>query len=250
MSEADETGAPGPNDPNSAARATGVSLGRAPRAKTAIERTATELAEQLSSRFREQVSRALEVDLDGSETSLAFVDHYLSLARSEDRAPILTLLAAGAGAYYGQIVADHLGATWIGDGKDPRKLRLLLVHQFVHFSPVDQALEAIVGESLAPDDARVPTDPPFDASFKLTPASDDPDDLDASEPGAQLRADAAWLTDRLSELPDVPEDEFVSLTCRIETLRVMLEMLSAKHASEGRTPVERGIEAYLSAFAN
>lgn len=248
MPDADETGGQGHGQDRSATRAGEASVGRAPRPKSAIERTASQLVEQLAASFREQVSRALEVELDGSETSLAFVDHYLSLARAEDRAPILTLLAAGAGAYYGQIVADHLGGTWIGDGKDPRKLRLLLVHQFVHFSPVDQALEAIVGENLGPSDARVPSDPPFDASFKLTPTSEDPDD--ASEAVAQLRADGLWLSDRLGELPEIPEDEFVSLTCRIETLRLMLEMLATKHASEGRAPRELGIEAYLSAFAN
>src|SRR5688500_7457632 len=62
------------------------------------------LVDQLVGAFREQIRRSLHVELDDSETSLAFVDHYLRIVTDEDRVPIVALVAAGAGAYFGEVV--------------------------------------------------------------------------------------------------------------------------------------------------
>ena len=191
--------------------------------------------------YREQMKRALSVDLDDSDTTLAFVDHHLSTASEEDRIPILFLLASSAGAFYGELVRRHIGGTWIGDGKDPRRLRMLMKHQFIYFSPVDQALEAIAGKSLDPSDPRLDGAERFDPAFRLRPILDP----DATEDDH----DAVWLSARLSEVPAVPESQFVSLTCRFETLKLMHELLATKHASEGKQPVELGMEDYLEALA-
>ena len=115
---------------------------------------AQQLVDTLVRAYREQIRRTLEVELDDSVTTLAFVDHHLASARDEDREPILSLLASAAGAYYGELIRRHIGATWLGDGKDPRRLRLLLQPQFVFFSPVDQAYEAITGKEIEPGDPR------------------------------------------------------------------------------------------------
>lgn len=235
-------------------------LGSAPRAKAKVTQTETSprdastsgrtrggaeaLVETLVETFREQVNRALKVELDMSPTSLAFVDHYLRLAREEEREPILSLLAAGAGAYYGEIVRREIGAVWIGHGEDPRRLRLLVSPQFVHFSPVDQAFEAIVATAPDEDDPRLPAGAPLDGAFHLRPPrSGDTGDQEAED-------DATWLEARLSELAPVPEDEFYALTCRFETLQLMLELLAAKHASEGRAPREYGVRDYLDVLAS
>lgn len=203
-----------------------------------VQRRALALVESLADRFREQVERALKVRLDGSSTSLAFVDHYLALARDEDREPIVSLLAAGAGAYFGELVRHELGGTWVGDGQDPRRLRLLIEPQFVHFSPIDQAYEAIAGHGLDGDDPRVAPGPSFDSGFGLEP----PRQLDG---GLDEGGDAQWLSERLAALPPVPEDEFHSLTCRFETLQLMLELLAAKHADEGLPPRRLGLTDYV-----
>jgi hypothetical protein len=208
-----------------------------------VQRRALALVESLVGTFGEQVKRALNVELDGSITSLAFVDHYLSLARDEDREPIVSLLAAGAGAYFGELVRREMGGTWVGDGQDPRRLRLFVEPQFVHFSPVDQAYEAIAGRSLDTDDPRVPPGPAFDSAFGLEPPR--PED----EPG-EGEDDAEWLSDRLAELAPVPEDQFHSLTCRFETLQLMLELLAAKHVAEGLPPRRLGLSDYVEALAN
>jgi hypothetical protein len=198
---------------------------------------ANELVAELVDNYREQLRRALSVELDDTTTSLAFVDHHLKLARQEDRAPILSLLAASAGAYYGELVRETIGARWIGDGRDPRRLRLLVTPQFLHFSPIDQAFEAIVAGPLDEDDERRPAGAPLDTAFHLRPPKSDRDDDEQD--------DAVWLQQRLSELALVPEDEFYSLTCRFETLQLMLELLAAKHAAEGRAPHELSITDYL-----
>lgn len=200
------------------------------------------LVDELARLFRDQVGRALKVTLDGSETSLAFVDHHLAQARSEDRAAILGLLAAGAGAYYGELVREVFGATWIGDGRDPRRLRLLLEPTFLHFSPVDQAIEAIAGEALLPDDPRIPDGPPLDSAFHLRPAR-------SESYGETEEEDGPWMEARLAELSPVPEDQFHSLTCRFETLKLMVEMLAAKHAHEGREPKPHALEDYVTILA-
>jgi hypothetical protein len=212
------------------------------------------LVDQLVAAFREQLRRSLHVELDGSETSLAFVDHYLRMAsdeldaRGEGGSPIVALVAAGAGAYFGEVVRKQIGATWIGDGRDPRRLRLLLTHQFLYFSPVDQAIEAIAGRSLDEDDPRIPEGAPFDPSFTLTPPRLDDFTLEEEVLPREHDEDAAWLAERLSELSPVPEDEFVTLTCRFETLKLMLELLAAKHGSEGKRPREYTLDDYLQAM--
>jgi hypothetical protein len=191
--------------------------------------------------FSDHVARALKAELDGSVTSLAFVDHYLSMARHEEREPILSLVAAGAGAYYGELVRKDLGATWIGLGNDPRRLRLLMQSQLIHFSPTDQAFEAIVGGTLDPSDHRHPAGEGLDASFHLL--SPRPQSSGASAPPRQ--DDAAWVDDRLAELSPVPEDQFYSLTGRFETLQLILQLLAAKHLEAGVPPRTYGVEDYV-----
>lgn len=241
------------DEPGSAPRATASSNGESPSKRP----DATVLVAALDTTFREQVRRALDFSLDGSVESLAFVDHYLRLAQSEDREPIVSLIAAGAGAYFGNLIAQTMGATWVGDGKDPRRLRLLLAPQLVHFSPVDMSYEAIASRAMSADDPRIADGPAFDPGFHLRPPrppaddlDDDDDDVAESEPPpadpSEPEDDASWLQARLNELPPVPEDHFHSLTCRYETLQLMLEMLAAKHVAEGRSPRTLGLTDYLS----
>jgi len=206
-----------------------------------IGAAAARLAAELDGQFRDAVERALGVALDHSVESLAFVDHYLRMAAGETRLPILSLLAASAGAYYGELVRRHVGALWIGDGRDPRSLRLLLEPQFLYFAPVDQAYEAIVRVELDDDDPRLPDGPLLDPGFKPRPAAQHDD--------SNCDPDETWLDARLAALPPVPEDMYYSLTGRFETLLLILELLATKHVGEGRSPRSYGFEDYLAALA-
>lgn len=216
---------------------------------------AAALAAQLAQAMRDHVRRSLGVPLEDTITSLAFVDHYLRTARegarkdarTETRPPILLLVAAEAGAWYGELVRREIGGRWIGDGRDPRSLRLLLSHQWLHFAPVDQALEAVLG-SEGEDGDRMPDGPPLDTAFHArsgtagTRARDSAGD--GTEQGGTRQDDSSWLAERLLELPPVAEDEYYTLTCRFETLQLVLELLAAKHAAEGRSPREYALEDY------
>lgn len=201
-----------------------------------------DLVDTLARAFVEQLGHALPLPNKLSElgpTALAFVDHYLSLVRDETREPIVTLVAAGAGAWFGELVRAEVGGTWIGDGSDPRRLRLLLEPQFLHFAPVDLAYEAIFSGEVDPDDPRVPEGPPLDSEYHLHKQP-----RDTGEP-----SDHDWVAERLAEAAPVPEDQFYSLTGRFETLLMMLELLAGRDLAGGREPTHYHLNDYIAALA-
>ncbi|HEY8378307.1 MAG TPA: hypothetical protein VIK91_17545 [Nannocystis sp.] len=194
---------------------------------------ALELAvSDLERHFRKQVQRALNIELDGSVASLAFVDHYLGLARDERREPILDLLAASAGAYFGELVRREFGGIWVGSPDAPRRLRLLLGAQFLHFAPVALAYGAILG--------REPEDDDLDLALHL-------DQRRGSEPGAE--SDADWIEARLQAAAPVPEDQFYSLTTRYETIAWIVELLATRRAQSGSEPRTYTLDDYSHALS-
>jgi hypothetical protein len=230
------------------------------------------LVSDLEHNFRDAVQRSMRFNLDGSVASLAIVDHYLEQARDEQRAPILALLAASAGAYFGELVRNHLGAQWIGDASDPRHLRLLLTPEFAYFSPPTSPSP--------PSSARtpIPTTRAAPPASRSTPRStcaapparprtraerDDPDRSAARSsrgrrphdrslsilPTDDPSDDASWIAARLGELSPVSADEFYSLTTRYETLELILQMLASRRAQAGYEPYTYTIDDYLHAFS-
>ncbi|TPV92393.1 MAG: hypothetical protein B7733_25930 [Myxococcales bacterium FL481] len=202
---------------------------------------------ELSQAFQDQVRRSLAFDLDHSRASLAVVDHYLSTARQEGREPILSLLAAGAGAYFGELVCHEIGGMWLGDGRDAWRLRLLLQPQFVHFSPVSFAFEAIIRDTPGAEDPRLPAEATFGAEFLLPPGRV-AGVVTPPEQAVSTPDDATWLAERLAELPPVAQDHFHSLTARFETLSLMLELLAERHARRGDTPRTYTLADYVEAL--
>lgn len=199
----------------------------------------TALVEQLTAAFREQIRRALSVELrdELGPTALAFVDHYLAQARDETREPILSLVAANAGAWFGELIRREIGGTWIGDGVDPRKLRLLLEPAFVHCSPIDMAYEAILSATVEPGDPRVPEGASLDAAYHLRKDGD-----------GEALSDHDWVHERLAETPPLPEDQFFSLTGRFETLALILELLATRDLERGREPTRYHLNDYVAAL--
>lgn len=203
------------------------------------------LVDQLVAGFREQLRRALEVDLrdDFGTAALAYVDHYLTLLREEQREPIISLVAAGAGAWFGELVRREIGGQWIGDGTQPRRLRLLLEPQFVHFSPIDIAYEAIFAGSPDPGDPRIPEGAALDGAYHLRKRTE------VGDEGEQLD-DHAWVSERLAEVPEVPEDQFHSLTGRFETLELILQLLAGRNLAAGREPTRYHLNDYVAALTS
>ena len=171
--------------------------------------------------------------------SLAYVDHFLTELRDEIRPEVLGLACAGAGAWFGRKIQEHFGAQWLGRREDPRSLRLFLTPVFVHLAPCDIALEVALGESLEPDDPRIPPGPSFDASFNLDRRSTD------SKPESA----AQWMSSRLSELRPLDEGLYFSLTGRLETLELIAQMLAQRAQTEGLEPHDWTLADYLSALS-
>src|SRR5262245_3623413 len=93
---------------------------------------------------RSYVVRAIGVDLDGSEESLAFVDHYLEKAREtkmDDE--VLALVAPAFGAYLGQVAIGKFGGRWVLESEDPSEWRVELQPAPLRFFPVGMAAEAL-----------------------------------------------------------------------------------------------------------
>jgi hypothetical protein len=208
------------------------------------------LVDQLAITFVEQLARAMKLPAtplaEMGTAALAFVDHYLSLARDETREPIISLVAAGAGAWFGELIRREIGGQWIGDGKDPRRLRLLIEPQFMHFSPVDMAYEAIFASEVEPGDPRIPAGAELDGTFHLRKRSANAEREDEAEAQAEVElSDHEWVTERLAETSPLPEDQFYSLTVRFETLSMILELLATRDIARGREPTRYHLNDYV-----
>ena len=148
---------------------------------------------------RNYVKRAVGVDLDDSEESLAYVDHYITAtARAEALKPeVLALVAPALGAYLGQVAIVRFGGHWVTDG-DPAAWRVELDPAPLTFHPVGMAAEALRGEEVEG----------YDASFSTREELMGP------------------LLEALEAAPPVDEAYYYSLTGRLETLAHALDILT------------------------
>jgi hypothetical protein len=148
---------------------------------------------------RKYVQRAVGVELDDSEESLAYVDHYIqSTARAEALKPeVLALVAPALGAYLGQVALARFGGKWVVDGDDPAAWRIELAPAPLTFHPVGMAAEALRGDEVEG----------YDASFTTR------EDL------------MGPLLEALESTPPVDEAYYYSLTGRLETLAHALDIL-------------------------
>jgi hypothetical protein len=148
---------------------------------------------------RDYVQRAIGVELDGSETSLAFLDHYVEKVREkgEMKPEVLKLVAASLGAYFGEVLRAKLGGRWILDG-DPSDWRLELEVGPLTVHPIGVAAAALLG-----DDAEG-----YDASFHTRPEWMGP------------------LQEALAAAPPVDEAYYYSFTGRLETIEHAGELLA------------------------
>jgi hypothetical protein len=149
---------------------------------------------------RNYVQRAVGVELDGSETSLAYVDHYI--ASQTAAAPlddaVVALVAPALGAYLGEVAIAKFGGHWVlPDPDDASSWRVELEPAELRFYPVGMAAEALRHGEVAG----------FDASFSTRPEW------------------MAPLGEALAAVPPVEEDYYYSLTGRLETLAHALDVL-------------------------
>jgi hypothetical protein len=149
---------------------------------------------------RRYVERALGVTLDGSEESLAYVDHYIATtARAEAIKPeVLALVAPALGAYLGEVAIAKLGGRWTIEGEDPAEWRVDLEAAPLRFFPVGMAAEALRSGEVEG----------YDAAFATR------DEL------------MGPLQQALESSPPVDEAYYYSLTGRLETLEQAADILA------------------------
>jgi hypothetical protein len=149
---------------------------------------------------RDYLRRTLNLELDGSETSLAYVDHYIEKTRSAGplKDEVLALVAPALGAYLGQVAIAKFGGKWSGDTENPAGWQVELEPVELRFHPVGMAAEALRQDEV----------PGYDASF------------------ATSKAMTPMLEDALSRIPPVEESYYYSLTGRLETIEHAVDVLT------------------------
>lgn len=154
------------------------------------------------------VQRATGCDIDLSEESLAFVDHYLGTVRGGGAVSdeILPLIAAAVGVHLGEVAIAKYGGAWRGPapadgeagGDDPALWRVELESAPLSFDPIGMAAEALrQGE------------------------------VEGYEAGMHTRPElSSVLEDALSRAAPVSDEYYYSLTGRFETLGYAVDILT------------------------
>jgi hypothetical protein len=153
---------------------------------------------ELAERAVDFVRRALGMTLDYTAETLPVLDHYLGTVPT-DQAATVDLIAATAGAYFGEVIRKELGATWELDGA-PAKWQLVL-SVGVRFAPVGAAVEAITH-----DDAE------GEGAWEV--------------PDGERQAVEEALEGR-----EVSVEEYFSLSGRFETLQLVADVIAGRKAA-------------------
>jgi hypothetical protein len=220
---------------------------------------------EFASQAVEYVRRSVGVTMEYDSETLPLLDHYLRQVMSPGAAPrssnghaaalpvATALVAATAGAYFGEVVRLRLGGSWHVPSTDPGTWRLVLPSG-LWFFPTAMAMAAILGPDgdqtrSARDVDRDPDDYDLDrdiASASDRAADDDDDEEIDRDPGGEwdaslqappfLRPHVARV---LNGMADVSEDEYYSLCCRLDTLehvQAVLAAMASERQSRRRDP--------------
>jgi hypothetical protein len=153
------------------------------------------------------VRRATGLELDDSETALAYADHYVRESRRVGplRPEVLDLAAAALGAWFGELARARFGGRWHKTGGSSAEWELALGAAPLRFRPVAFAATALMGGEAPGYDATLATEPRWEPA----------------------------LVDALDALPPVAEDHFFSLTGRFEALESAVDILVELRRQDG-----------------
>lgn len=170
------------------------------------------------------VRRALGMTLEYDSETLPVLDHYLRAVPGENAAAA-HLVAATAGAYFGEVVKRRIGGVWEMPTRDPGSWRLVLPTG-LWFSPAAMALAVIVGSDEDGNLSDEVTDPEADS---ITGS-----DWDASlnAPGP-LRPLVAQVLDNMA---DVSHDDYYSLCGRLDTIEHVESVIAGVAAARRGEP--------------
>jgi hypothetical protein len=157
------------------------------------------------------VQRALGVALDYEPETLPLVDHWIEQARRDAaaRPEAAVVVAHAAGAYFGEVVRRRYPSWWRVAGGDPGAFRIELEPVYLSFCPAELCADAI---------HRAVVEGEEEAAGEQLELDD---------------ADREAVTERLAELPPVPEDEFFALSTRLEVIDIAVEAIRARRIAAG-----------------
>jgi hypothetical protein len=142
------------------------------------------------------VQRALGIKLEYDSNTLPVLDHYLRTV-PEDQVAALKLVVATSGAYFGEVVRQHLGGRWELGGNEA-EWRIVLPTG-INFSPAGFVAAAIARADIEDLDTEI-TAPP-----RMLP----------------------YLQQALARMCEVSVDDYYSLCGRLDTLEHVHEVLVA-----------------------
>jgi len=163
------------------------------------------------------VSAKYGIALDFEPDTLSLLDQWLRDARDEasQNHAAGELVQSAAGAYLGEVIRRHFGATWQAHG-DCERWRLCLVPVYCAFNPIGMAREALL---LGPAEG-------WHAHFEL-----DPGEKDA-------------IGARLDALPEVDEDEYYAPSTRFDVVSIVVAALREGLRSRGLGDVTFAADDY------
>jgi hypothetical protein len=153
----------------------------------------------LAERTVEFVRRAIGIALDYTPETLPVLDHYLQ-GVPDDNVETVALVAATAGAYFGEVARRVLGGEWSATEGPPTEWELVVAGS-LRLAPGAFAREAILTEDTGEAVYDVPD------------------------------GDREAVEDALEAKGPVAEDEYYSLCGRLETMQLIADVLAAGRAS-------------------
>jgi len=169
------------------------------------------------------VQRSLGMTLDYAPETLPVLDHYLRLAPHESD-DVRVLLAATAGAYFGEVVRANHACRWSAPEADYGAWRIEFESIFLHFNPVAFAHEAVIGAEI----------------------------VHGGSGFGVLDEDLGAVRSALDTLGTIDEADYFLLSTRYEVLVTVVERLMTFSAGSGASPVPRyfGADAYRAALGD
>lgn len=169
---------------------------------TRVDDDCPEVVAEYATRAVSSVRNAVGLTLEYDSDTLPLLDHYLRSV-PEEQEQTSALIAAIAGAYFGEVIRRLLGGAWQVTADDPGTWRLVLPGG-LSFLPARLALSVILRDDSGEGDAS------FQAPPKMWP-----------------HVEAA-----LERMGAVSEDDYYSLCCRLDTLEHLQAVLLATAAAE------------------
>lgn len=164
------------------------------------------------------VHKSLGLMLDYTQDTLPILDHYVRSAEGAS-GEVMELLAAPAGAYFGEVVRRHLdGVRWHAPNNDSMATRLEFESCFLWFNPIGAAREVI---------SRVPA-PDWNAHLQL------------------LDADRALVESALEQAGSVNETDYFTFSVRYEVVEMVASVLVARSVTQDKHTLF-GAEVYAAA---